>query len=1053
HRAARFLWRWHSPRIPAPTRGRRGLERRRGRALAVWSTSWMYGLGATDPLAARRPNRRYGMLRTKASAVLLLFFVSGLCGLIYESVWTHYVKLFLGHAAYAQTLVLVVFVGGLALGSYLCARVAERIANPLRVYAAIEGAIGAIALVFHPVFLAVIEWGYRSLLPSACEPGATYCLPQWALAAALLAPQSILLGATFPLMSSAVLRMTREDPGHQISALYFLNSLGAVMGVLASAFLLIPSIGLPGSLMTAGGGNIAVALVAWSLSAGMPRRLDLLPQAEVAGQPMGDRKLLGIMLGAALLTGLSSFIYEIAWVRMLSLVLGASTHAFELMLASFILGLAFGGLWIRGRLDSSEDPVRLLGMIQMVMGVLAALSIPIYNGSFDLMAWLLSALQQSEAAFVLFNLSSTLIALLVMLPTTFCAGTTLPLVTYRLLRSSCGERALGLVYSVNTAGCVLGVVITVHFLLRACGLNATLLIGALIDVGLGAFLLIFATAGPRARIAPALAGIGMLAAIALAFQIDVRRSSSGVFRTGQARLSPADKIVFHRDGKTATVDVLESGGTRAIRTNGKTDAALIVDSKGPPTGDEYTMVMLSALPLGHRPDARTAAVIGLGSGMSTSVLLGSRSLQRVDTVEIEPAMVEGAQFFRPIVDAAFTDPRSHIVIDDAKSYFARGHTRYDIIVSEPSNPWVSGVASLFTEEFYARLAEYLNEGGVLSQWVHTYEMDSATLASILKAVSKTFPDFEVYSTIDADIILIARKGGPAGRFDPRALEFPALRASLERLKMADVDVIAHRRVAAWKAIEPLMRTFALPANSDYLPVVENRAAKTRFTRERANVLIELAAAPVPILEMVDATHPAAGPPRDASPVAISETGPLQAWGIYRALLGEDKETLSFAPGSRSSSAIVVRSWAINCRSDLPFEHLLPHLLAVAEATNPYLPADAAKSMWSWISSSKCGRRLPADDARWLALLDAIAQRDPERMVSTAMAIAPVSDASGKDLVVTAAATGYVCMGEYRKAKKLIDDYSGPMNTHLFYLLALSRPANPPTKLSGPCIRR
>ncbi len=769
---------------------------------------------------------------------------------------------------------------------------------------------------------------------------------------------------------------------------------------------------------------------------------------------MADRKLLAILLGAALLTGLSSFIYEIAWVRMLSLVLGASTHAFELMLASFILGLAFGGLWIRRHLDTSEDPMRLLGVIQIVMGILAALSIPIYNGSFDLMAWLLSALDHNDAGYVLFNLSSTLIALLVMLPTTFCAGTTLPLVTYRLLRSPTGERSLGLVYSVNTAGCVLGVVITVHFLLRACGLNGTLLIGALIDVGLGALILVFATAGPRrAQLAPALGGLAMLTVIAFAFQIDVRRSSSGVFRTGQARLAPNDKIAFHRDGKTATVDVLESRGTRAIRTNGKTDAALSIDPKGPASGDEYTMVMLSALPLGHHPDARTAAVIGLGSGMSTAVLLGSPKLERVDTVEIEPAMVEGAQFFRPIVEPAFTDPRSHIVIDDAKSYFARGRTRYDIIVSEPSNPWVSGVASLFTEEFYARLSEYLNEGGVLSQWVHTYEMDSATLASIFKAVAKTFPDFAVYSTIDADIILIARKGGPPGHFDPRALQIPALHAALERLKMADADVLEHRRIVSWKAIEPLMRTFAMPANSDYFPVVETRATKTRFTRDRANVLLELAAAPVPILEMLDASHAPAGPPREASPVTASESAPLQAWGIYRALMGEDREALTFAPGSRSSSAIVVRSWATNCRSDLPFETLLPHMMAVAEATNPYLPADAAKSMWSWIASSKCGSRLAAADACWLALFDAVAQRDPERMVSTARATAPGRDSPGLDLAVTAAATGYVCLGEYAKAEKLLTDYSGSMNTHLFYLLSVSRAPASRGGLSGPCIAR
>src|SRR5258705_9183427 len=160
--------------------------------------------------------------------------------------------------------------------------------------------------------------------------------------------------------------------------------------------------------------------------------------------------------------------------------------------------------------------------------------------------------------------------------------------------------------------------------------------------------------------------------------------------------------------------------------------------------------------------------------MTSTFLLTSPTLQHLETIEIEPAMVEGARNFLPVVNAAFEDPRSRIVIDDAKSFFARGRHRYDIIVSEPSNPWVSGVASLFTEEFYARLSEHLVDGGVLSQWLHTYELDAATPASIVAAVSRTFPDFVIYSSVDSDIILIARKGGGPAAFDGTVLGFPKL---------------------------------------------------------------------------------------------------------------------------------------------------------------------------------------------------------------------------------------------------------------------------------------
>src|SRR5262249_32883217 len=159
------------------------------------------------------------------------------------------------------TLVLVVFIGGLALGAWLVSRIAERVRNPLRIYAGVELATGLLGLAFHWIFNVAIDWGYSTLLPAACEPSSSFCAAQWGLSALLLAPQSIMLGATFPLVSSAVLRLSGDQPGHDIASLYFLNSLGAVLGVLASAFILIPSVGLPGTLQTAGIANVLLAMV------------------------------------------------------------------------------------------------------------------------------------------------------------------------------------------------------------------------------------------------------------------------------------------------------------------------------------------------------------------------------------------------------------------------------------------------------------------------------------------------------------------------------------------------------------------------------------------------------------------------------------------------------------------------------------------------------------------------------------------------------------------------------------------------------------------------
>jgi len=969
--------------------------------------------------------------RQRIELVFLLFFASGFGGLIYESVWSHYVKLFLGHAAYAQTLVLVVFVGGLAAGSWVTSRFAKRVSNPLRAYAWVEAATGALALVFHPVFVASTQWAYAHLLPATCDPSSSVCVSQWLLSAFLLAPQSVLLGATFPLVSSAVLRWSSERAGHDISSLYFLNSLGATVGVLASAFLLIPAVGLPRTLGVAAFTNLAVAAGAFLLSRRAPAPLAVLAAPGGAGAPSRDeRSFARTLLAVAALTGLSSFIYEISWIRMLAAVLGAATYSFELMLASFILGLAIGGWWIRRRIDTATDTVRLLAIVQVVMGVAAAATLPLYAMSFDFMAWLISSAARNEGGFVLFSLTSTAIALAVMLPATICAGMTLPLITYRLLRSPEGERALGRVYAVNTLGSIVGVAIAVHVLMPLVGVKATLLTGCAIDVALGLALL--SLAAPRAAWRsrwPALAGAAALLFFALAVDDDPRRSASGVFRTGAARIAPSNSVVYHRDGKTATVDVIQSDQGRSIRTNGKPDAAIAASAALPPTGDEYTMTLLAVLPMGHMPLAKNAAVIGFGSGMSTAVLLGSPYIQRVDTVEIEPAMVEGARAFRPMNEAAYSDPRSHVIFDDAKSYFARGHSRYDIIVSEPSNPWVSGVSSLFTEEFYRRVSQYLTEGGVFSQWLHTYEIDTETLASIVAAVSRTFPDYLVYTTIDADIVLIARKSGGTGAFDPEVLAYPKLQPMLGRLRLTDPLSITHRAVGRAQVITPFFASYGAPVNSDYFPFVDNRAGKTRFTRPRVNELVDLQTTSVPLLEMVDGafrpmTHPVAAEARTAA-----EAGAARAFLLHDGLLGTGPSRAAVPMRDVTEvAASLVRAWAADCRHAPSLRQMVPSMVEVARVMNPNLDAALAAEAWKPILASPCAAGVDAADRAWLDLFDAAARRDAAKMRAAGLAaLAGFQGAPSEssEYAFLAVATAMVCRNELNEARGFIRDARAP----------------------------
>jgi spermidine synthase len=605
-------------------------------------------------------------------------------------------------------------------------------------------------------------------------------------------------------------------------------------------------------------------------------------------------------------------------------------------------------------------------------------------------------------------------------------------------------------------------VIAVHFLLESLGLRWALAVGAAIDVGLGVALLALTRRGTGRPLIgrEALAGIAALAVIAIAFDVDPRRSSSGVFRTGAARLGPGNEIVFHRDGKTATVDVVDNKGMVSIRTNGKPDASLASGPGQLPTGDEYTMALLGVLPLGHRPEAKTAAVIGFGSGMTTAILLGSPNLQRVDSIEIEPAMVEGARHFRPAVDAAFADPRSHIVIDDAKSYFARGGARYDIIVSEPSNPWVSGVASLFTQEFYARLSRHLNDGGVLSQWLHTYEMDTVTLASIIEAVSRTFPQYAIYSSIDSDIVLIARKGGAPGRFDGKVLAYEGLKPVLGKLKLSEPDVVGRRLIAGSDTVSPFLRTYGAPLNSDFFPIVDQRASKTRFTRARANELIELQASPIPMLEMLGSGAVPSRERHDAIRAVFIEQAVDEAWAMRDVVAGSVPARPPAPEANvRDLAARLVRSWVTSCRKDEDFDRMLPSLLTVAEGVNARLHPDVAAQLWRTVGDAPCAKSLAAPQRRWIDLFDAVGRRDAPRMAAVGSQILEADKASrtsATEYAFFATVTALACEGEKARARDLINRTAQgwvrdkTRDTEMRFLVAMTDNVLAPAGRRGAC---
>ena len=788
----------------------------------------------------------------------LLFVLSGAAGLIYESIWTRYLGLFVGHDAYAQILVLVIFLGGMSIGAMVVSGRSARLKEPLYGYVAVEFLVGVIGLLFHDAFGAITNYAYTHLYP-ALAGGLGQSVAKWGIASLLILPQSLLLGATFPLMTAGVLRLAREQPGRQLAMLYFANSLGAAGGVLVAGFYLVNLAGLPGTLLVAAMLNLLVALL--TIVVNVRARNDAVDAAETAAAapappappplPILPAGLNAVQLRRLLLftsfgTAIASFIYEIDWIRMLSLVLGSATHSFELMLSAFILGLALGSLWIRSRIDRLTDPIRTLGLVQWTMGLLALATLPLYAQSFQWIVSLIATFARTDGGYAGFTMARYAICLVVMLPATFCAGMTLPLITRTLMVSGEGERAIGAVYGWNTFGSIVGVVLGALVLLPALGLKGMLLAGAIADVGIGVLLLRVAGRTPGTRrlaLVAAAAGVTLIAAIGALTPLEQRVLISGAYRTGTIAASKWWDIRSYHDGRTATVGTVRDvrTGGLTISTNGKPDASLSpawyqrcdsVRRRQPLVADAATQLLLPMITAAHAPHARRAAVIGQGSGMSSHFLLASRTIKQVVTVEIEPQMIAGSRIFLPANHRTFDDPRSTIVIDDAKSYFASSQQRYDLILSEPSNPWVSGVSGLFTAEFYQRVQTYLTPDGVFGQWLHLYELDDALVLSVLAAIHRAFASYEVYLAPSGDLLIVASNRPTLPKPDWSVFSEPALVHDLCRFVQPTPSQLDGLHLVSRRELAPVLDHYAQP-NSDYYPVLDLGAERQRYLHELA----------------------------------------------------------------------------------------------------------------------------------------------------------------------------------------------------------------------------
>jgi len=733
--------------------------------------------------------------------ILIAFFVSGAASLILETIWTRQLTLVFGATTLAISTVLTCFMGGLALGAYLFGRIADRLKQPILLYALLEGSVGLWALgipwVMENVYPRVNAW----LWTTYDTDYFSFSFIRFLAVALVILPPTTLLGGTLPLLSRHLVRRKAEAAltGRLVGALYTLNTAGAVAGAFLATFVLLPGMGIR---WTNGVAAMADMLIA-GMILGFRRRLTLRESAQAqveAASPEAagmmapvwrtGRMLRWAALAAFFLSGFAAMNFQVILNRIMALVLGSSVYSFGIVLLAFLLGIALGSAWASALAPRIESPLRALALTQMG----AAISIVVLYLCVDnlslwfgrlILAWVPDYGQHVPSVkFCMFSLT-----LLVSLPTTLFLGATFPFT----IRAVAGDTErvgedVGNIYAVNTIGAILGSFVSAFMLLPFLsrvgggrGMELSLFVSLACHASAAIFVFLAASSGEiRGKVWASAVGIGLVVFMLQAPLWDQYRLTLGLFRFAYLdRLLNQDpsnrsEILFYEDGVTTTVSVERSGDYLFLKNNGKTEASTYTDMR--------TQILLGVFPLALHPRAGNpldVMVLGFGSGVSIGSAL-QFPVRKLDAVEYEPAVVMASRQFgrfegeRPglapganrLIYRAPIDPRTgkpnirfnrndldtyvvedrlRIINNDGRNYLASTPERYDVIVAEPSNPWITGVSNLFTLDHFVKAKQALRTDGIFCQWVQLYELSPERVKVIFRTFAEAFPHVMVFS--------------------------------------------------------------------------------------------------------------------------------------------------------------------------------------------------------------------------------------------------------------------------------------------------------------------
>jgi len=969
--------------------------------------------------------------RKTFAAILLCFFLSGAAGLIYQVAWGKALGLVFGHTVYAIATVIAVFMGGLAVGSALLGRWSEHHPRPVALYGWIElmiAATGALSL----LGLAGVRALYVGAYPLAAGSPAALLGLRFVGSAIVLFIPTFLMGGTLPILVRGLTRHSAEL-GERVSRLYWVNTLGAVAGTLAAGFLLLPALGLRQTIAIAVGMNVVAGVVALRLR----QAPESPPRSALANPPdSGAPGLSRFLVVSFALVGATAIAYEVAWSRLLATMLGSSTYAFTLMLATFLVGIVLGSAlfeaWAR---RGGEITLGTFATTQTLTGLAALAFLILFQKIPYVMPPILRATGESFFGLVLAQFVTSALA---MLPAAVIFGFNFPVVTVLLARHREGTphygEAVGRAYAANTLGAILGATAAGFWLIPHLG--SFRVVGWTAAANLLLALLLQLWRSPQRRVMlvanAVLLGLVSTAAARNTFY-DRSLANFSVVMYWDLYESPltldelaaTTDLVFLEDGLNATITVARTEDYISLRTNGKVDAS---------NNDKITQLLLGHLGASLHPAPKRALVIGFGSGMTVSALARYPGIERIDCVEIEPAVIHAAPYLEELNRGVLRDPRVHIILDDGRNFLLTTRERYDLIVSEPSNPWIAGVAGLFTDEFYREVRSRLAPGGMLVQWIQAYSLYPEDLKMVLATLVPHFPQVSVWRGESQDLILL-------GQTEARQISLDRLRALWEsggiRADYEEMGIRQPEGLAAFHLLDDadLRRLVAgAPRNTDDHTRLEYRAPRSLLAKglgDRNTEMVEqerrdplpqvlrvdgaqamLAAAAETLLNLEEYKKAGAvlsslpqEPPRHALALLRGR------WQLESSRLSDARDSFQLALQLDTSSLAAAQGLAETARRTLNYDQaelLLRQILGRDPGFRPALESMAlvARARENWTAAAEWQRlRIaadPAPDAESYALLGEYLLRGgesaaAERVLQQSLEIDPYAHAAHRQL--------------------------------------------------------